>query len=88
MNDTDLDLVVLDETILDHTLKCELSHHITEPRYHSGPGELLAIVYCPTCESRNRAVVCKTWAEYATATGGVKCRDHVVLLENIQLVTL
>ena len=83
----DVDIQQLEEHLNDDTA-CQLKQHATEPWYHEGPGETLAIVSCPVCNTTVRRVVCGKWVSAVIAKGGIDCGQHRVPIAYMRFVAI
>ena len=83
----DLHIQQLEEHLNDDTA-CQLTDHHTKPQYHEGPGETLAIVSCPVCNTTVRRVVCGKWVSAVIAKGGINCGEHRVSIAYTRFVAI
>ena len=83
----DVDIQQLEEHLNDDTA-CQLTDHHTKPQYHEGPGETLAIVSCPVCNTIGRRVVCSKWVSAVIAKGWLYHRDHRVSIAYTRFVAI
>ena len=83
----DLHIRQLEEHLNDDTA-CQIPQHVTQPWYHDGPGETLAVLFCPVCNTTIRAVVCSKWVGAVIAKGGINCHGHRVSIAYMRFVAI